>query len=193
MVDGVKQALVGLDIEEAKIIFDPNLTSETLILSAIDDFGFEAELISATDEAYRVHIKLDRFNPTDMAAIKSYLEQVCGVNYVELDARGLVSIGYDPDRTGPRSLLKYLESYGASLYVPPKRRDVEQHQEACAYRNLFSLSCLFSVPVVAFAMVLPMVPPYGEWLNYRVYHMLSVGMVLKWIFCTPVQFIAGRR
>lgn len=194
MVHGVKRATVVLEIEEAKVLFDPNLTTETLILTEIDNSGFEAELISAADEAYKVHIKLNRASPGDMPAIKSSLEQAPGVNCVEMEAIGrMVAIGYDPDRTGPRCLLQFLEKYGASLYVPPKRRDVEQLQEACAYRNLFLLSCLFSVPVVAFAMVLPMLPPYGDWLNFRVCSMLTVGMVLKWIFCTPVQFLAGRR
>ncbi|XP_023533115.1 copper-transporting ATPase HMA4-like, partial [Cucurbita pepo subsp. pepo] len=194
MVNGVKRVLIGPGIDEAKIFFDPNLTTEAEILAATDDSGFESELISAADEAYKVHIKLDQVGPADMTAIRTSLEQASGVNSVEMDGLGqMVSIHYDPDRTGPRSLLQCLKSYGASLYVPPKRRDVEQHQEACTYRNLFLFSCLFSVPVVAFAMVLPMLPPYGEWLNFRVYNMLTVGMVLKWIFCTPVQFFAGRR
>ncbi|TYJ99512.1 putative copper-transporting ATPase HMA5 [Cucumis melo var. makuwa] len=191
MVHGVKRATVHLEFKEAKVLFDPNLTTETLILKAIADIGFEADLISAGDEAYIVHLKLDRASRGDMGAIKSSLEQADGVTSVEMEAvERMVKVGYDPDRTGPRSILQFLKKYGARLYVPPKRRDVEQHQEACAYRNLFLFSCLFSVPVVAFAMVLPMLPPYGDWLNFRVCKMLTIGMVLKWIFCTPVQFLA---
>ncbi|XP_011649329.1 copper-transporting ATPase HMA4 isoform X3 [Cucumis sativus] len=194
MVHGVKRATVHLEFKEAKVLFDPNLTTETLILKAIADIGFEADLISVGDEAYEVHLKLDRASSGDMGAIKSSLEQAVGVTYVEMEVvERMVTVGYEPDRTGPRSILQFLEKYGARLYVPPKRRELEQHQEACAYRNLFLFSCLFSVPVVAFAMVLPMLPPYGDWLNFRVCKMLTIGMVLKWIFCTPVQFLAGGR
>ncbi|XP_022149488.1 copper-transporting ATPase HMA4-like [Momordica charantia] len=193
-VHGVKRTVIAPEIEEATVHFDPNSTNEEQIIEAISGSGFEVELLTFADNPYKVHIKLERVSFEDMAAIRSSLEQACGVNFVEMDVVGQkVAIGYDPDQTGPRSLLQCLKSYRASLYVPPRRRDVQQLQEVCTYRNLFLLSCLFSVPVVAFAMVLPMLPPYGDWLNYRAYNMLTVGMVLRWIFCTPVQFIAGRR
>ncbi|KAI9125954.1 hypothetical protein K1719_003372 [Acacia pycnantha] len=42
-------------------------------------------------------------------------------------------------------------------------------------------------------MVLPMLPPYGNWLNYKIHNMLTIGMFLRWILSTPVQFIVGKR
>ncbi|CAK7339326.1 unnamed protein product [Dovyalis caffra] len=38
-----------------------------------------------------------------------------------------------------------------------------------------------------------MLPPYGNWLGYKIYKVLTVGMLLRWILCTSVQFTFGRR
>ncbi|XP_022148856.1 copper-transporting ATPase HMA4-like [Momordica charantia] len=200
MVDGVKRAVVGITIGEAKVLFDSSLINEDRVLEAVDDAGFDVELINSADEGNKVHVKLDEVNFEDMITIRTSLENAVGVNLVEMDfSQQKVTISYEPDQTGPRFLIQCIEeaaqglrTYNASLYLPPRRRDIEQLEEIRTHRNLFLLSCLFSVPVVLL-MVLPMLPPYGEWLDYMVYNMLTVGMLLKWILCTPVQFIVGWR
>ncbi|PRQ33090.1 putative hydrolase [Rosa chinensis] len=202
MVDGVKNAVVGLALEEAKVHFDPNITDTCSIMKAIEDAGFGSELISSGNDVNKVHLKLEGVNsPEDMTIIQSSLESVEGVNNVEVDVlEKKVTITYDADLTGPRSLIHCIEeagsnpkSYQASLHVPPRRREAEQQLETQMYRNQFFLSCLFSVPVFLFSMVLPMLSPYGDWLMYKIHNMLTVGMLLRWILCTPVQFIIGRR
>lgn len=202
MVDGVKNAVVGLALEEAKVHFDPNITDTSLIIKAIEDAGFGSDLISSGNDVNKVHLKLEGVNsPEDMTIIQSFLKSVEGVNNVEVDAsEKKVTITYNADLTGPRSLIHCIEEagsnpklYQASLYVPPRRREAEQQLETQMYRNQFLLSCLFSVPVFLFSMVLPMLSPYGDWLDYKIHNMLTVGMLLRWILCTPVQFIIGRR
>ncbi|KAM1048394.1 hypothetical protein TB2_027078 [Malus domestica] len=132
MVDGVKNAVAGLALEEAKVHFDLNLTDTSCIIQGIEDAGFGAELVAIT---------------------------------------------YDKDLTGPRSLIRCIEEagreskvYQASLYVPPRPREAERKREIQMYRNQFFLSYLFSVPIFSFSMVLPMVPPYGNWLDYKVHN-----------------------
>lgn len=202
MVDGVKNAVVGLALEEAKVHFDPNITDTSLIIKAIEDAGFGSDLISSGNDVNKVHLKLDGVNsPEDMTIVQSSLKTIEGVNNVDMDvSEKRVTITYNADLTGPRSLINCIEEagsnpklYQASLYVPPRRREAEQQLETQMYRNQFFLSCLFSVPVFLFSMVLPMLSPYGDWLDYKIHNMLTVGMLLRWILCTPVQFIIGRR
>ncbi|XP_030454846.1 copper-transporting ATPase HMA4-like [Syzygium oleosum] len=202
MVDGVKKAVVGLALEEAKVHYDKNIIDTNRIIEAVEDAGFGADLITTGNDLNKVHLKLQGVNnPEDAAVIQTTLESAEGVNEVEMDlAEEKVVIAYDPDLTGPRSLIDCIKeasngskSYNASLYIAPRRRESEQQEEVRMYRNQFLLSCLFSVPVFVFSMVLPMLHPYGNWLEYKIYNMLSIGMLLRWMLCTPVQFVIGRR
>uniref|UniRef100_A0A5B6ZU48 P-type Cu(+) transporter n=1 Tax=Davidia involucrata TaxID=16924 RepID=A0A5B6ZU48_DAVIN len=202
MVDGVKKAVVGLALEEAKVHFDPNITNTDHIIEAIEDAGFGADLISSGSDVNKVYLKLEGVNSAeDLTVIQTSLESVEGVNRVEVDSDGhKVIVSYDPDVTGPRSLIQCIQEaghgpsfYHASLYIPPRRRETEKQHEIRMYKNQFLWSCLFSVPVFIFSMILPMLPPYGNWLDYKIHNMLTIGMLLRWILCTPVQFIIGQR
>lgn len=202
LVDGVKKAVVGLALEEAKVHFDPSITDFNHIVEAVEDAGFGADVINSGNDVNKVHLKLEGISSEeDINIIQSYLESVEGVNDVEMDlAEKKVTVSYDPDLTGPRSLICCIEKagqgsnfYHATLYSPPRQRETERQQEIWMYRNQFIWSCLFSIPVFIFAMVLPMLHPYGNWLDFKVQNMLTVGMLLRWILCTPVQFIIGRR
>ncbi|XP_010913948.1 copper-transporting ATPase HMA4 [Elaeis guineensis] len=202
MVNGVKRAVVGLALEEAKIHFDPNITDSDHLIEAIEDAGFGADLISSGDDLNKVHLKLEGLHsPEDAILIQSSLEAIEGVNHVEIDPMGQkVTVAYDPDLTGPRSLIKCIEETGqgpnffsARLHTPPRSRETERHHEIRVYRNQFLWSCLFSVPVFMFSMVFPMLSPIGDWLNYKLYNNLTTGIVLRWVLCSPVQFIIGWR
>lgn len=198
MVNGIKKAVVGLALEEAKIHYDPSIISPDQIIKAIEDSGFGAELISSGDGGNKVHLKIEGItSEKDANSVQSYLELVEGVNHVEMDvAAPKITVSYDPDVTGPRSLIQCIQEagpYNASLYNPPRRREIEREEETRVYRNQFLWSCLFSVPLIMFSMVLPMISPYGDWLDNKIYNNLSVGILLRWILCTPVQFIIGWR
>lgn len=202
MVNGVKKAVVGLALEEAKVHYDPSIVDSSEIIEAIEDAGFGAELISSGDTVNKLHLKLEGMtSPKDAILIQSTLEAIQGVTHVEMDLAGSkVTVSYDADLTGPRSLIQYIEeagdspgSYHASLYTPPRRREMERQEDIRVYRNQFLWSGLFSVPVFMFSMVLPMISPYGDWLSNRLYNNLTMGMLLRWFFCTPVQFIIGWR
>lgn len=202
MIDGVKKAVVGLSLEEAKVHFDPNVTSTNRIIEAVEDAGFGADIISSGSDLNKVHFKLEGVNsPDDFTAIQCCLDALEGVNTVEINQQEhTVTISYEPDIIGPRTLMQCIQesghessTYHASLFIPPRQREIEKEHEIHSYRNLFLWSCLFSVPIFVFSMVLPMLPPYGNWLEYKVFNMLTVGLLLKWILCTPVQFVIGRR
>jgi Cu+-exporting ATPase len=202
MIDGVKRAIVGLALEEAKVHYDPSLVDPEKIIEAVEDAGFGAELISSGNDANKAHLKLEGIDSEEDAnVLVSYLELAAGVNRVEMDLLELiVTVSYDPDLTGPRTLIHCVQEasrgskvYQATLYSPSGRREKDKVNEIRMYREQFLFSCLFSVPVFMFAMVLPMLPPYGNWLNYKVHNMLTLGLFLRWVLCTPVQFIVGKR
>ncbi|KAI0496542.1 hypothetical protein KFK09_022862 [Dendrobium nobile] len=202
MVDGVKKAVVGLALEEAKVHFDPDITNPDRLIEAIEDTGFGANLISSGDDVNKVYLKVVGIHSqNDAVLIQSSLEAMEGVNHVELDPVGQkVTVTYDPDLTGPRSIIHCIEEVGqspglflVSLYSAPKPREMERQHQVRVFRNQFLWSCLFSVPVFLFSMVLPMLPPYGDWLSTKIFNDLTVGMLLRWLFCSPVQFIIGWR
>ncbi|KAL9234770.1 hypothetical protein vseg_009599 [Gypsophila vaccaria] len=200
--DGVKRAVVGLALEEAKVNFDPNITNPKQIIEAVVDSGFEADLLSSGDDVNKVQLKLDGVHSLeDAKTVRCALELAPGVNYVEMDIEGSkVTVSYDPEVTGPRSLIQCvrdasvgLTSFDASLYVPPPQRETDRQKEILMYKNQFLWSCVFTIPVFVFSMILPMLKPYGNWLEYKICNMLTIGMLLRWILCTPVQFIIGKR
>ncbi|RZB60198.1 Copper-transporting ATPase HMA4 isoform B [Glycine soja] len=201
MVEGVKKAIVGLALEEAKVHFDPNLINADKIIEAIEDAGFGADLISSGNDANKVLLKLEGVDSAeDVNAVMSSLELAVGVNHVEMDLlEHKVTGSYDPDITGPRYLIHCVldascgsKKYEATLYSPSGQRERDKVNEIRMYRDQFLFSCLFSVPVFVFAMVLPMLPPYGNWLNYKIHNTLTLGLFLRWILSTPVQFIVGK-
>lgn len=203
MVDGIKKAVVGLALGEAKIHFDPNITNTNRIIQAIEeDAGFGAELISSGTDLSKLYLKLGGITtPDDFTIIQRSLESLEGVNQIEVDMEQQTAIiSYEPDIIGPRSLIRCIQeagdgsnSYQATLYTPPRGGEMERQHEILMYRNQFLWSCLFSIPIFVSSMVLPMLPPSGDWLDYKVINMLNVGTLLRWILCTPVQFIIGKR
>lgn len=202
MVEGVKKAVVGLALGEAKVHFDPNVTSTERIVEAVEDAGFGADLISSGGDLSKIYLKLEGISsPDGFSVIRDSLESLEGVNQVEVDENEhKVTISYEADIIGPRSLIQFIQqsgsksnTYHAELYTPPRAGETERQHETLMYRNQFLYSCLFSVPIFVFSMVLPMLPPYGNWLEYKAINKLSIGILLRWILCTPVQFVIGKR
>ncbi|CAI8616594.1 unnamed protein product [Vicia faba] len=202
MVDGVKKAIVGLALGEAKVVFDPKVIDTNKIIEAVEDAGFGAELVSSRNDMNKVHLKLEGIDSVeDLNVIVSSLNLASGVNRVEVDlTEHKVTVSYDSDITGPRFLIQCVHEassghsvYQATLHTNSGSREREKLNEIRMYRNQFLLSCLFSVPVFMFSMLLPMLPPYGDWLNYKIHNMFTLGLFLRWILSTPVQFIIGKR
>ncbi|XP_078443712.1 heavy metal atpase 5 [Wolffia australiana] len=200
-VKGVKKAVVGLALEEAKIHYDPNTTDSFQLLQTIEDAGFGTDLISSGDEVNKIQLRIEGIRSSEDAAIvQTAIERLEGVNSVEMDlGRRLMIITYDSELTGPRSLMqcvheagRFPNSYDAFLDVP-ERRETERQREVYLHRNRFLWSFLFSLPVFLFSMVFPMIQPLGKWVGTKIYNNLTFGLLLRWLLCSPVQFFIGGR
>lgn len=198
-IRGVKKAVVALALEEAKVHYDPKQCKIGQIIQAVRDAGFQSDLINAGDETNKVHLRLEGVSSSKEAKlIEISLQSLPGVNSVEMDSNSdKVSVSYDPDLTGPRSIIQCIQQtgpepnyYRARLCSPPGRRDCDRQVEIKCYKKYFLWSCVFSVPVFFLSMVFPMISP---WEDLKLVNRLTLGKVLRWILCTPVQFIIGRR
>eukprot|EP01018_Ginkgo_biloba_P032559 Gb_22148 [translate_table: standard] len=198
-IQGVKKAVVALALEEARVHYDPKCCNISQIIQAVADAGFQSDLINVGDENNKVHLRLEGLSSRKEAKlIELTLQSLPGVKYVEMESNGeKVSVSYDPDLTGPRSIIQCIQQtgpepnfYRASPYSPPGSRERDRKDETQRYKRYFLWSCVFSVPIVFLSMIFPMISPWGD---LKLINMLTLGTVLRWVLCTPVQFIIGRR
>ncbi|XP_024530745.1 probable copper-transporting ATPase HMA5 isoform X1 [Selaginella moellendorffii] len=199
---GVKRAVVALATEESEIHYDPKVVSHGLLMAAIDDAGFETELISAGEDRNRVYLRLQGVHSQEaLKVIEISLMALPGVKSVEFNAiEERLMVSYDPDLTGPRCFIEVIEQtsptpnlYRASLYMNPGEGCPDRVEEVRRYQKLFLWSSVFSVPVFFLSMVFMYIPVIKKWLDMKLVMVLTVGEVLRWALSTPVQFVIGWR
>ncbi|CAM8980258.1 unnamed protein product [Rhodiola kirilowii] len=202
VINGVKKARVALATEEAEIYYDPDILSYNDILKAVEDTGFEAELLSAGDDVGKIHLKVDgiKTDSSSMRIVEYSLQALPGVQKIETDsALGKFSISYKPDLIGPRDFIKVIQSTGSGRFkahIYPddhKGRDAHKQEEIKQYYRSFLWSLIFTVPVFLTSMVFMYIPGIKHGLDSKVVNMLTVGGLLRWVLSSPVQFIIGRR
>ncbi|KAI4315404.1 hypothetical protein L6164_028218 [Bauhinia variegata] len=199
-IHGVQKAQVALATEEAQIQYDPKIVSHDQLLQAIENTGFETILISTGEHISKIELKIDGIkNDQSMRAIEKSLEALPGVETIDIYPDiNKASIAYRPYLTGPRTFIEVIESSGSGCFramIYPEERGRESHrqQEIKQYLKFFLWSLAFTIPVFLTSMVLMYIPGIKHVLDIKVVNMLSIGMILKWEFSTPVQFIIGRR
>ena len=85
-VKGVKRAIVGLALEEAKFHYDPNVTDPFHLLQTIEDVGVGTDLISSGDDVNKVQLRIEGINSSkDFRIIQTSREALKGVNSVEMN------------------------------------------------------------------------------------------------------------
>ncbi|KAL3676475.1 hypothetical protein R1sor_026423 [Riccia sorocarpa] len=198
-MEGVKKAVVALALEEGEVHYNPNLLNYEDILVAVDDAGFEVELLSAGEERNKVHLQLEGVHSQEaIKCIRETLKALPGVQTVDFDPTGeKVVVYYDPDLTGPRDCIEAIDEtgpqYKASLCTQPGQGGRYREEEILGYRNSFLWSCIFTIPVFLLSMILMYIPRVKDGLETSVVNALNVGQLLRWVLSTPVQFVIGRR
>ncbi|CAA2979700.1 probable copper-transporting ATPase HMA5 [Olea europaea subsp. europaea] len=197
---GVLKAQVVLATEEAEVQYYPKILSYYQILEAIEDAGFEAMLISAGEDRLQIQLQvLGIRTENSVRIIGNSLQALPGVQDIDFDLDlQKFTISYEPDLTGPRTLIKIIESTGsgqvkAIIFPEGGGREAHKQEEIKRYYRSFLWSLVFSVPVFLMSMVFMYLPGINHGLDTKIVNMLSIGEMLRWILSTPVQFIIGRR
>jgi Cu+-exporting ATPase len=209
-IHGIKRAVVALTTEEAEVEYDPLLVNHNLIVEAVGDAGFEAEGIASilasnlTESISQVQLELQEQSgmrkidsQEDLEAyIRSSLQALPGVKAVETEMRRrMVTVSYDPEQTGPRFLLEAIDK-STGLQARIHNADIrggDRWKERKEFRTQLLCSCAFSVPIFFLSMVFMYIPAVDDMLQRPLINMLTVGMLLRWILATPVQFFSGMR
>ncbi|KAK9103594.1 hypothetical protein Sjap_020848 [Stephania japonica] len=200
VVQGVKKAQVALAIEEVEAKYDSKVCTHNQLLKAIDDAGFEAILISTGGDENKVELKVDgllTYQSTSM--IRSSIQSLCGVESVHIDhIFNKVSISYNPDRIGRREFIRVIESieprqFKATIFPDGSGSKTLKEEETKQYYRYFLWSLFFTIPIFLSSMVLVYIPCVKYRLDAKVLNRLSVGVLLRWILCSIVQFAIGHQ
>eukprot|EP00850_Spirogloea_muscicola_P003799 SM000015S01299 [mRNA] locus=s15:1234257:1239742:+ [translate_table: standard] len=200
-VRGVSKATVALATNEAAVEYNSKLVSPADIVKVVEDSGFEAELLTMGDRN-KVTIILEGVHSLEaINLVETALQSLIGVISVDMNPSGeRVTVMFDPDVTGPRSLVDCIEgagpggAYRATLHNRQSGLDQEHREkEVKQHWRLFVLSSIFTVPIFLFSMVLPEIPGIKQGLDTSLVNHFTIGDLLRWSLATPVQFIVGRR
>ncbi|KAL8064204.1 hypothetical protein ABFX02_01G075000 [Erythranthe guttata] len=197
-VHGVTKALVSLSNEKIEVHFDPRISTVDQILEAVRDVGFEGTLITYGGATRSVQLQLEGVleNENSTKIIENSLRSLPGVREVKFEPdRKKMSVTYEPDLKGPRDFIKTIESNGLKAAIFSEKRGSETHREdeIKQYYRSFIWSLVFTIPVFLSSMVFMYIPSINRGMEIKVVNMVTVGAILRWILCTPVQFIIGRR
>ncbi|XP_059441994.1 probable copper-transporting ATPase HMA5 [Corylus avellana] len=199
-IHGVQKARVALATEEAEVHYDPKVVSSNKLLETIKDTGFEGILISSGEDISKIELKVDGVRTCrSMRIVEESLQALPGVQdtiiFPELNK---ISLSYKPDMTGPRTFINVIDSTGSrrfkgSIYPEGGGRETHRGEEIKQYYRSFLWSLIFTIPVFLTSMVFMYIPGIKHGFDTKVVNMMSVGMLLRWVLSTPVQFIIGRR
>ncbi|XP_028807173.1 probable copper-transporting ATPase HMA5 [Neltuma alba] len=197
---GVQKAQVALATEEAQVRYDPKIVTYNHLKEAIEDAGFEAILISTGEHISKIALKIEGLKTDQpLRAIEKSIQSLLGVENIDINEEmKKVSISYKPYMTGPRTFIEVIESLGsggfkAMIYPDGEGRETNKEEEIKRYFKLFIWSLAFSIPIFLTSMILMHVPGIQRVLYMKVVNNLTIGLLIRWEFSTPVQFFIGRR
>ncbi|XP_057449965.1 probable copper-transporting ATPase HMA5 [Lotus japonicus] len=202
-VNGVVKARVALATEEAEVHYIPNIISYHQILEAVGETGFEAALISSSEDLSKIDLLIEgeeALTQHSMKIVEDSLRALPGVLDVDINFElSKISVSYKSDLTGPRNFINVINETGfgnlKARIFPEEggRRDAHRKEEIKRYYKSFLWSLVFTVPVFLTSMVLMYIPGIKHVLDAKVVNMLTVGEVVRWVLSTPVQFVLGWR
>ncbi|GLJ39840.1 hypothetical protein SUGI_0814570 [Cryptomeria japonica] len=195
---GVTRAVVALATSLGEVEYDPNQIEKTMIITAIEDAGFEAELIHSGQQDKLSFGIAGMFNEHDAKYVEGILGSMKGVRTFVVDLMlSKADVFFDPEVAGLRSIVDTIESecngrFKVILHSPYTAYSPSHTNESSHMLRLFTSSISFSVPVVFIGVVCPHIPFMYSLLLLRCGPFV-MGDWLKWALVTPVQFVIGKR
>ena len=191
---GVFHARVMEMTNSARVIYDKSILDEAMIIQCIENLGFPAkveEASSSTMVTFYIEQTLQQRQAVDL---ENMLQESSGVSSASYDFKKcILTIEYDPDVTGVRTLKNQInrEGYNVTIHSDKTEKSGNQSESKTWKRNL--LICLaLSTPVMIIAFIVPMISSVNNLLKKQVIQGLSISVLICWILATPIQFYFGK-
>ena len=186
---GVEKTAVNLATEIATISYDPAVITNTHLLDAVNDAGYEPVTQALT-------LFIDGMTCANcVGRIERALKKLPGVLEAAVNlATEKVTIQYLPETVTASELVQTIEDTGFTARIDTGTQlpiDSGQNQELEKLKRSLIFSALFTLPLVLIAMA----PMAGSSVADFMLGLLPLPAWhwLEFILATPVQFIAGRR
>ena len=186
----VRSVSVSLATEEA-VIEHYRSISPAELATLVEDTGFDATLLCKSDT---VVLSIEGMSCSACSsAVESALKSMNGVTSAQVNLLASEAhVSYDQGEVGVRDLVEAVEDAGfiASL----KSTDtplLDRSDERNKFRKAFLLACLFTIPALVIADLLPVLA-WSRHLEYRTrLGPFDIDNILTFLLVTPVQFWLG--
>ncbi|XP_051514141.1 copper-transporting ATPase 1-like isoform X2 [Myxocyprinus asiaticus] len=214
---GIHSVLVALMASKAEVRYSPSIIDPQRIAECIRELGFTATVMEDYDESDGTLELVVRGMTCASCVhkIESNLMKQKGVVYASVAlATNKAHIKYDPEVTGPRDVIRWIESMGFEASLVKKDRPgshLDHSREIQQWRRSFLISLFFCVPVMGMMIYMIIVDHMIDMSHHHnataedreKYHStmflekqllpgLSIMNLLSFLFCVPVQFMGGR-
>uniref|UniRef100_A0A672SMB1 P-type Cu(+) transporter n=1 Tax=Sinocyclocheilus grahami TaxID=75366 RepID=A0A672SMB1_SINGR len=190
---GVHSVLVALMAGKAEVRYSPSIIDPQRVAEFIRELGFTAAVMEDCDGSDG-NLELVVRGMTCASCvhkIESNLMKQKGILYASVAlATNKAHIRHDPEVTGPRDVIRWIENLGFTASLVKKDRsgchlDHSREIRHCC-KLLYKHTPLFTF-VFCFATTLLQPEPEKQLLPG-----LSIMNLISFLFCVPVQFIGGR-
>lgn len=201
---GCHKILVSLIAARAEIQYDPSLITVNEIADSITDLGFPAAIINQNSAGNAV-VDLEIGGMTCASCvhkIESNVAKLAGVYSAQValtTKRG--KFAYDPEVTGPRSLIEAIERLGFDAKLFQRETGgsggdyLRQREEIEKWRRAFLISLAFGVPCMVAMLYFMSVMAHAQHSHTDmccVIPGLSLENLVMWLLSTPVFVFGGR-
>ncbi|KAK2891343.1 hypothetical protein Q8A67_013986 [Cirrhinus molitorella] len=214
---GVHSVLVALMASKAEVRYSSSIIDPQRIADFIRELGFTATVMENYDGSDG-NLELVVRGMTCASCvhkIESNLMKQKGIFYASVAlATNKAHIKYDPEVTGPRDVIRWIENLGFTASLVKKDRPgshLDHSHEIQQWKRSFLISLFFCVPVMGMMIYMIIVDHQLEMSHHHnatvedreKYHStmflekqlmpgLSIMNLISFLFCIPVQFIGGR-
>ncbi|XP_052430526.1 copper-transporting ATPase 1-like [Carassius gibelio] len=214
---GVHSVLVALMASKAEVRYSPSIIDPQRISEFIRELGFTASVMEdydGSDGTLELVVR-GMTCASCVHKIESNLMKQKGVLYASVAlATNKAHIRYDPEVTGPRDVIRWIENLGFTASLVKRDRSgshLDHSREIQQWKRSFLISLFFCVPVMGMMIYMIIVDHQIEmshhhnasaedrekvhssmFLEKQLLPGLSIMNLISFLFCVPVQFIGGR-
>lgn len=212
-LDGVFDVRVSLVTEECLVEFDGSKVNIETIKEAVEDCGFDAEVLSVEKASQnketflkttKIHLLAINYElDEDPAGVIESLKNGDCIPSVEFVETNVISVQYNKHKVGIREILRRLETMGYEANIIPMSDSENQLnilskvKEIQFWKSTCFKSCFLAVFTMILYMGIPMISPRSMKENYFPYKetFFLKGLYYRDIFGlligTYIQFVVG--